>query len=100
MTDLAALVRDTATGVARARKDGAERLTVTAPDRSTHVSVKPAALKRCLSNLVDNAFKHGRKVAVTLTRDEKLAEIVIEDDGPGIPEARREEAFRPFHRPG
>jgi two-component system osmolarity sensor histidine kinase EnvZ len=35
---------------------------------------------------------------VTLTRDEKLAEIVIEDDGPGIPESRREEAFRPFHR--
>ena len=27
-----------------------------------------------------------------------LAEIVVDDDGPGIPEARREEAFRPFHR--
>jgi two-component system osmolarity sensor histidine kinase EnvZ len=97
MTDLAALVRDTAAGVARARKDGAERLTVTGP-QSAPVSVKPAALKRCLSNLVDNAFKHGRRVAVTLTRDERLAEIAIEDDGPGIPEARREEAFRPFHR--
>ena len=101
MTDLAALVRDTATGVARARKDGAGRLTVTGPEsapESTYVSVKPAALKRCLSNLVDNAFKHGRQVAVTLTRDERLAEIMIEDDGPGIPEAQREEAFRPFHR--
>jgi two-component system osmolarity sensor histidine kinase EnvZ len=101
ITNLSALVRDTAAGVARARKDGAARLTVTAPETapdSIYVSVKPAALKRCLSNLVDNAFKHGRQVAVTLTRDERHAKIAIEDDGPGIPEARREEAFRPFHR--
>ena len=27
-----------------------------------------------------------------------MVEIAVEDDGPGIPEARREEAFRPFHR--
>jgi two-component system osmolarity sensor histidine kinase EnvZ len=97
LTDLAGLVRDTASGVARARKDGPERLSVTAPDAAP-VSVKPAALKRCLANLIDNGFKHGRRVVVTLKRDERLAEIVIEDDGPGIPEARREEAFRPFHR--
>jgi len=35
---------------------------------------------------------------VTLSRDERFAEIAVEDDGAGIPEARREEAFRPFHR--
>jgi two-component system osmolarity sensor histidine kinase EnvZ len=62
------------------------------------VSVKPAALKRCLTNLIDNAFKHGRQVAVTMTCDARWATITVEDDGPGIPEARREEAFRPFHR--
>ncbi len=62
------------------------------------VSVKRAALRRCLTNLVDNALKHGARVAVDLTRDERLVEIAVEDDGPGIPEARREEAFRPFHR--
>ncbi len=97
ITDLVALVRDTASGVAKARRSGAAGLTVTAPD-SVAVSVKPAALRRCLSNLIDNAFKHGRNVAVTLTRDTRLAEILVEDDGPGIPEARHEEAFRPFHR--
>ena len=55
-------------------------------------------MRRCLTNLLDNALKHGNKVAVSLSRDERLAEIAVEDNGPGIPDARREEAFRPFHR--
>jgi two-component system osmolarity sensor histidine kinase EnvZ len=62
------------------------------------VSVKRAGLRRVLANLLDNALKHGAKVAVTLTQDERMVEIVVEDDGPGIAETRREEAFRPFHR--
>jgi two-component system osmolarity sensor histidine kinase EnvZ len=37
-------------------------------------------------------------VHVTLQRNEDAAEIAIDDDGPGIPLNRREEAFRPFHR--
>ena len=40
----------------------------------------------------------GRKVAVRLSRDERMVEIAVEDNGPGIPEQLREEAFRPFHR--
>jgi two-component system osmolarity sensor histidine kinase EnvZ len=96
-TDLAALVRDTASGVARAKPGGPARLTVTAP-QAAQVTVKPVALKRCLTNLIDNAFKHGRQVTVTLSCDARWAAIAVEDDGPGIPEARREEAFRPFHR--
>ncbi len=97
VTDLAALVRDTASGVARTKPGGPARLSVTAPETAP-VSVKPAALKRCLTNLIDNAFKHGRQVAVTLSCGTRWADIAVEDDGPGIPEARREEAFRPFHR--
>ncbi len=97
VTDLVQLVRDTASGVAKAKVARDEALSVSTPD-SALVSVKPAGLRRCLSNLIDNAFKHGRHVRVTLTRDARLAEIMVEDDGPGIPEARHEEAFRPFHR--
>ena len=93
--DLAALVRDTAAAVARA-KPGRD-VAVAAPERLT-LSVKRAALRRCLANLVDNALKHGRKVTVTLTRENHNVEIAVEDDGPGIPPERREEAFRPFHR--
>jgi two-component system, OmpR family, osmolarity sensor histidine kinase EnvZ len=94
-TDLSELVRDTANAAARARqRDG---VTVEAPDH-VMVSVKRAGLRRVLTNLVDNALKHGSRVAVTLTQDERLVEIAVEDNGPGIPQARREEAFRPFHR--
>ncbi len=96
-TDLGELVHDTAAAAAKARAAEDERLTVAAPEH-VMLSVKRAALRRCLTNLVDNALKAGRHVAVTLTKGERHAEIAVEDDGPGIPESRREEAFRPFHR--
>jgi two-component system osmolarity sensor histidine kinase EnvZ len=95
VTDLAELVCDTAAAAARARQRDA--IAVTVPHRA-RVSVKAASLRRCLANLLDNALKHGSRVAVSLTADERLVEIAVEDNGPGIPEARREEAFRPFHR--
>jgi two-component system osmolarity sensor histidine kinase EnvZ len=95
VTDLGELVRDTTQAAAKARQRN--DIAVTAPEH-VMVSVKRAGLRRVLTNLVDNALKHGSHVAVTLTQDERLVEIAVEDDGPGIPETRREEAFRPFHR--
>jgi two-component system osmolarity sensor histidine kinase EnvZ len=94
-TDLGELVRDTAAAAAKTRPS--REVEVTGPEHLM-LSVKRAALRRCITNLVDNALKHGRKVKVALSRDDRFAEIAVEDDGPGIPEARREEAFRPFHR--
>jgi two-component system osmolarity sensor histidine kinase EnvZ len=96
-SDLSELVRDTAVAAAKARAAGENRLRVTAPDHM-HLMMKKAALRRCLTNLVDNALKAGRQVCVTLSKNDRHAEIAVEDDGPGIPESRREEAFRPFHR--
>jgi two-component system, OmpR family, osmolarity sensor histidine kinase EnvZ len=90
-------VRDTAVAAAKARAASEERLRITAPD-DLHLMVKKAALRRCLTNLVDNSLKAGCHVAVSLDRRDRYAEITVEDDGPGIPESRREEAFRPFHR--
>jgi two-component system osmolarity sensor histidine kinase EnvZ len=95
LTNLGELVRDTVAAAERARPGTPIAMTV--PD-SVLVSVRRAGLRRVLANLLDNGLKHGRKIAVSLTRDERLVEIAVEDDGPGIPEPRREEAFRPFHR--
>ncbi len=96
-SDLGELVRDTAAAAAKARAADDDRVRVTAAPHM-HMMVKKAALRRCITNLVDNALKAGKHVAITLTRSDRHAEIAVEDDGPGIPEHRREEAFRPFHR--
>jgi two-component system osmolarity sensor histidine kinase EnvZ len=96
MVDLGGLLRETAQATARARK-GEDRIAIDTPDDVT-VAIRPSAMNRCIANLIDNALKHSKHVQTKLQRAGKFAEIVVDDDGPGIPEARREEAFRPFHR--
>ena len=67
------------------------------PDLSA--KVRPNALKRALSNLIMNAAAHGETVAVAArSRSAGGVEITIDDDGPGIPPERYEEAFKPFNR--
>jgi two-component system, OmpR family, osmolarity sensor histidine kinase EnvZ len=96
-TDLSEIVHDAATAAARARSAGADRLTVKAPT-GTVLAVRRNALKRCATNLIDNALKHGKHVEVSLEHHPRTVAIIVDDDGPGISAERREEAFRPFHR--
>jgi two-component system osmolarity sensor histidine kinase EnvZ len=95
--DLGDVVQEAAVAAASARGAKGDRLSVEAPS-GIRLAVKRNALKRCATNLIDNALKHGKHVAVGLVRNGHVVEILVDDDGPGIPEARREEAFRPFHR--
>ena len=70
-----------------------------AADAGLTVSVRPNALKRALSNLVMNAAVHGEKVEVAAhVPPQGGVEITVDDDGPGIPEAQYEEAFKAFGR--
>jgi two-component system osmolarity sensor histidine kinase EnvZ len=62
------------------------------------VTVKPAAFKRCLGNLVSNAARFAQSIAITGHRDHRWLTVTIDDDGPGIPKAKREEVFKPFLR--
>jgi two-component system osmolarity sensor histidine kinase EnvZ len=62
------------------------------------VTVKPAAFKRCLANLVSNAARFAETIAITGHRDHRWMTVTIDDDGPGIPPAMREEVFKPFLR--
>jgi two-component system, OmpR family, osmolarity sensor histidine kinase EnvZ len=62
------------------------------------VIVKPASFKRCVGNLVSNAARHGNKIAINGHRDHRYLSVTVEDDGPGIPPAMREEVFKPFLR--
>lgn len=62
------------------------------------VSVQALAVKRALANLIDNAVLYGGEAAVTLARQDGRFDLVIDDRGPGIPEAEMERVFRPFYR--
>ncbi|MCJ2187167.1 ATP-binding protein [Novosphingobium beihaiensis] len=62
------------------------------------VFVRPVAIRRALSNLIENAIHYGGNADVHVRRDGGAAEIVIEDNGPGIPEERIADALQPFVR--
>ena len=96
-TDISALVAEAVQDSARARRAGDKRVEVSA-ESGPMVPVKRNALKRCLVNIIDNALKYGSHVAVALKRSARSLEISVDDDGPGIAEDMREDAFRPFRR--
>ena len=59
---------------------------------------RPVSIRRCLSNLIDNAIKYGERAEVSLeVRDSEIM-IQIDDQGPGICDELKEEVFRPFFR--
>jgi two-component system, OmpR family, osmolarity sensor histidine kinase EnvZ len=60
--------------------------------------VRPGALKRCITNVVENAMRYADRITLQAARRGDVIEIVVEDDGPGIPEADRIAVFKPFHR--
>ena len=59
---------------------------------------RPLALKRCIGNLVQNALSYGERVTVRLNDHPESLQIIIDDRGPGIPEALQAQVFEPFFR--
>jgi signal transduction histidine kinase len=62
------------------------------------IEAQPIALKRAVSNLIENAVAYGRAAEVRLGGDASEYRIVIDDHGPGVPEEELERVFRPFYR--
>jgi len=91
--DLSDLLEDVAVG---ARRDNADVSVSWQGDMN--VELRPTAIKRCITNLVSNALRHGTRAAVHATRGKTSVEITVDDDGPGIPAERHEDVFRPFVR--
>tara|TARA_B100000315_G_scaffold260208_1_gene319975 strand:- start:30 stop:1355 length:1326 start_codon:yes stop_codon:yes gene_type:complete len=92
-TDLSAMLNEVV-GMAR-RKGAAVDLHT---EGQIEVPVKPNAFKRCVTNLVENADRFADHVSVRAGQRGQAIEITIDDDGPGIPEEFREDAFKPFYR--
>lgn len=59
---------------------------------------RPQALKRCLSNLLENAVKYGDVAHVCVTQSVETLRFVISDEGPGVPPELLERLFDPFYR--
>ena len=92
-TDIALLLEDVAVAM---RREGTE-LSLTAPAEYV-MPVRPNALKRCLANLIGNARRHGSHVWLTALPVADGIDILVDDDGPGIPLADRARVFRAFVR--
>ena len=59
---------------------------------------RPVALRRCLSNLLQNALRYGTSAQIAITDTDALLVIDIRDTGPGIPADQMEAVFEPFVR--
>lgn len=73
-------------------------------ERNIEIPLMPGAFERCFSNVVANAVRYAENVKIRVGQrdddsiDSQKIEIVIDDDGPGIPVEKREEVFKPFIR--
>ena len=61
-------------------------------------SGRPLALRRCLTNLVENAIRYGERATVKVEDGARGITVRILDEGPGIPESELDQAFEPFFR--
>lgn len=62
------------------------------------LELRPTWMRRALRNLIGNALRYGERARVSLRREGRRAVVVIEDDGPGIPEERIDDMMNPFMR--
>jgi two-component system, OmpR family, osmolarity sensor histidine kinase EnvZ len=92
-TDISLLIEDIAAAM---RREGTP-LSVSAGAEFV-MPVRRNALRRCLVNLIGNARRHGSNVWLIGTPAADGIDILVDDDGPGIPPADRDRVFRAFVR--
>jgi two-component system osmolarity sensor histidine kinase EnvZ len=94
LLDLSATLADL---VGQARRAGSSITLGPVPE--LWLPLRPQAFRRCLANLLANARRHAARTWVQARQVAGgMVEILVDDDGPGIPEGRWEEVFRPFVR--
>ena len=95
VTDVAGLLED----VCAASRRGGASVSLSVTDGLV-ARLRPEAMRRALTNLIDNAARHGSHIWVSAhpigDAGARVFRILIDDDGPGIPKAQREILFRPF----
>ena len=67
-------------------------------DEAVELKARPTALRRSFENIIQNGLSYGNKVYLNIQKGNKRVVIIIEDDGPGIPEDQYKNVFKPFFR--
>ena len=93
LVDLSSLVE----GICEDAADSGDLASFDGP-RGVTILCRPTAIRRAISNLVDNAIKYGRCARVRLFIETDHAVVLIDDEGQGIPSNERERVFEPFYR--
>ena len=62
------------------------------------INIRVNSIKRCLINLIDNGLAYGEKVDILTKKTMQSIIIIIDDDGPGIPENEHQNVMKPFYR--
>ena len=69
------------------------------PDNPAQFYARPMALARAFANIIENAARYAKKtIRITENDTPEQIEVIIEDDGPGIPDDKKRDAMRPFVR--
>ena len=77
---------------------GGQAVAMTEAKGEGRAMLRVHAVTRAVENLIGNAVRYGRRAEVCVTITDKAVRISVDDDGPGIPQDRRDEALRPFTR--
>lgn len=93
ITDMVQLAEDV---VAAAYRLGTEFFFADIPASLPDIMIRVGSIRRVLANILENAKHHGGKVSFVVKEHDKGILFVIDDNGPGIPEERRESVFIPF----
>ncbi len=67
-------------------------------EKDTNFKGRPVAIKRSFENVIQNGLTYGKKVNVKVQKSNNRIVVLIEDDGPGIPEEQYKNVFKPFFR--
>ena len=62
------------------------------------ITMRPNSIKRCLGNLIDNALVYGKRAEIFTKKTINSMIILVDDDGPGIPENEYQNITKPFYR--
>ena len=74
-----------------------KEITTNIPER-VFLDGRKNLIERCFNNLIDNSIKYSTNILISLKKSANSIIIIIDDDGPGIPENERENVLKPFYK--